>query len=595
MQQVHPMFARAALAGPMLAAAGLAAGGLPTALNHVPADAEMYVAIPSVGGMLRDVSAFYQAMAGKLPPDAAQIGMGLFLAQSIATQPGVETDGSAAVIVTPPTPEQIEAGADPEVTVILPIADLEAFAAGPFMAGQNAKIVDGVLTAAMPEGDTVYIRDIGSHAVLANDLEKVKAFQSGNAMAAHESALGLSGVAGMEGRDMVFVANIPALKGVLDQMMLQAEQQVNFLAMMGGGEQVTQGFAAFKQAITTLQQDGSVWLTSIDIAGDGVALDFGASFRDETPSAQMFQAAGDSGALMGVLPATDFLVAYAFDASSESVRGVMNKIMEMVPAQGNDGDFGMRGMMAQSSGFSGVIGSSPAALGGAGLLARQISYARTDDAPKAIKAMRGMIEGMNGQAALGMTYDTTYTPAAAEVAGVKVDSYAVKSKMDPTAAPGGMMMMDPSMIQNLMYGMAGGPTGYIAQGNGGVYTTSSMNSELLASALDAGKDGASLAANERLRGVASRLQPNRMMEAYLSADQVFNAVAPMAQMLGMIDEFEPIEPLSPMGMSLRGDQGGLMGRVYLPGDLIGFALEFAQKMEAADQGFEEDAPTDPDF
>jgi hypothetical protein len=562
----------------IVSACPIAWGGAPAALNHVPADTAIYIAVPSVGGLLRDLQGLHRALAPKLPPEAAQIGMGLFLAQSVVMQPGVESDGSAAIILE--LPEGALAGGEPEFTVILPIADLEAFAAGPFMAGQNASIVDGVLTAGMPGGESFFIRQIGSHAVMSNEIDRVRAFAPGAHLATHEAALGASGLETMQGRDLVMVANIAALKPMLDEMMLQAEQQVNFLAMMGGGEQVTQGFASFRKAVGALQRDGSVWVSGLDIAADGVSIDTGAAFREDTESAAMFDAAGDTGAMLGALPETNFLLAYAFDASSPAVRTVVDKAMGMLMPGAGDDRFGVRALMNKATGLSGVIGASPIAFGGSGLLARQINYARTDDAPAAIAAMEGMIKGMHDRSATGSTFATTYDKGAAEVAGVKVDTYSVRTKADPGAATGGMMMMDPAMISNIMYGMTGGPEGFIAPGNGGVYTTSSKNSELLAGAFETGRGGASLAGNPRLRSVADKLQPNRIAEGYLAADQVYNAVAPLAQMLGMMDEFEPMPAMSPMGMSLRADQGGLFARVHMPADLLAQFADLAMKLQA---------------
>lgn len=578
----------------IVSACPIAWGGAPTALNHVPPDTAIYIAVPSVGGLLRDLSGLHRALAPKLPPEAAQVGMGLFLAQSVVMQPGVESDGSAAIILELPE-GGFEGGEDPRFTVILPIADLEAFAAGPFMAGQGASIVDGVLTAGMPGGESFFIRQIGSHAVMSNELDTVKAFAPGAHLARHEAALGASGLATMQGRDVVMVADIAALKPMLDTFMLQAEQQVNFLAMMGGGEQVTQGFASFRKAVGALQRDGSVWVSGLDIAADGVSIDMGASFRAETETAAMFNAAGDTGALLGVLPETKFLLAYAFDASSPAVRAVVDKAMGMLMPGAGEDQFGVRALMDKATGLSGVIGASPVAFGGSGLLARQINYARTDDAPATIAAMESMIKGMHNRSSTGSTFATTYDKAAAEVAGVKVDTYSVRTKADPGAATAGMMMMDPAMISNIMYGMSGGPEGFIAPGNGGVYTTSSKNSELLAGAFEAGKGGASLARNDMLKRVADKLQPNRIAEGYLAADQVFNSVAPLAQMLGMMDEFEPMPAMPPMGMSLRADQGGLFARVHMPADLLAQVADLAMKLQTMQgAGWDEEWMDDED-
>ena len=94
----------------LCASAGLAE--TPAVLAHVPASSEVYIVVPNVGGLLSDVSALNAALADKLPPDAAGIGMGLFFAQSIVSQPGFDQDGSAAVILDLPE-GGFDAGGEP--------------------------------------------------------------------------------------------------------------------------------------------------------------------------------------------------------------------------------------------------------------------------------------------------------------------------------------------------------------------------------------------------------------------------------------------------------------------------------------------------
>ncbi|USN99382.1 MAG: hypothetical protein H6810_01510 [Phycisphaeraceae bacterium] len=578
---------------------GLAAPAIadtPAALHYVPSDAPIYVVVPDLGRLIGDLSATNQALAGSLPPEAAQLGMGLFMAQMLTTQPGVETNGSAAVIIDPEGGDPDEAGPpQPSFLAILPIDNLETFAGGPFMTGQHAQLVDGMLQTASPDGETFYMRDIGTHAIAGVDREKVESYKPGDWMEANEKALGASGLSQMGGGDIMLVANIAALKGPIDEMLEQADQQVNFLAMMGGGDQVKQFFAMYKQAATVLQRDGSVGMVSFNVGADGISVDLGASFREGTPSYETFNAAGDTGPLLGAIPASDFLVAYAMDVSDEHLRGLMDAISAMAPAQGGGDPMGLKAMVSHATGFSGMIGSSPAALGGAGLFAKQLSYVRTDDTGAATDTMRTSMKDLNGTSMMGMTYATTYEANAAEVDGVKVDTYSLKMQADPEAAQSGMgAMFDPAMAMSLLYGMEGGPAGYVAHVDGGLYVTASKNGELLSSAFKAARGGAGLTANELVAKVGSRLQDDRFAEGYVSADQIFNAVGPFAQMFGMIDEFKPIEPLSPIGMSARADEGGVVGRMYVPADVIGFIAKFAQEVNGDDAGGG-DEQAEPDF
>ncbi len=573
----------------MLAAGSAASAAMPEALKYVPSDASVYVVVPDLGKLIEDLSATNQALAGKLPPEAAQLGMGLFFAQTIASQPGVTTNGSAVVMF-----EVDQDPPNPGVMAILPIEDLEAFAKGPFMSGQNASFNGDVLEMMSGQGEPIYMRDIGDFVVAGGAEEEIRAFKPGDWIAATRASLGEAGLRSVESGDLTLVVDIAAFEEEISDTLENAEQQVNFMAMMGGGEQINQGFAMFKQAVEVIKRDGSVAVVSLDTGGEGLALDAGVCFRGDTPSAEAFRFKGETAPLVGALPQTGYLFAYAVDASSESLRGLFRSMLNALPMQ--NGDLGLDAMIEHANGFSGLIGSSPAALGGAGLLARQISYTRCDNPDETVGVMRSALEKINGQTIEGMNYTTNYQPGADEIEGVKVDTYTVRTQMAPDAAAGMGGMMDPAMIQNLLFGMAGGPDGYIARVDNGFYSTVSKNTELLKSAFHAARGGDSLRGDPMLATVAPKLQEGRVAEAYIAVDQIYNAFGPFAQMLGAIENFEPLDPTPPLGISLRSDGGAVLGRVYLPAETIGFFAEFVEKMESDDGmgGMGEDEP-DPDF
>jgi len=575
--------------------AGLAAP--PAVLANVPGDTALYAVIPDVGALLTDFSAMNTALAGKLPPDAAGIGMGLFFAQSVVSQPGFNTNGSAAILINLPE-GGMDGAEDPTFTIILPIEDLEAFATGPFMAGQGTTFDGGAATLNMGGPDSLHMIDIGDFTVASDDKGAISGFKAGEFMASHVSALGASGERAVSGGDMVLVANIAQMGGMIDEMMANAEQQANFMAMMGGGDQVTEGFGALKELMKSVQEDGSVGMLSLDAGGDGVSLDMGVSFKEGTESAAMFADASETGSLLNALPRDNFLVAYAMDSSAKGTEDIVQKIAGMF-AKEDGADMGFGAMYTNSSGTSGMIGASPAALGGAGLLSKQITYARADDPSKAVAAMRNSLASLDGESMMGQQYTTSYDAGSAEVAGVKVDTYKISSKADASGDGGAGspmgMMMDPAMINSMLFGMAGGPNGFIAQVDGGYYSTVSKNSELLSSAISAGKTGEGLGGNEMIGRVASKLHEGRFGEAYVSLDQLYNTFAPFAQMMGMLDDFQPLEAMPPIGLSLVGRDGGMGGRLHMPIDVIGFIAEFSESMNAGGMMGGNDGPQDPDF
>ena len=471
-------------------------------------------------------------------------------------------------------------GAEPDVTILLPISDLEAFAKAPFMAGQGATLDGGIASVTM-DGGPLHMRDLGDYTVASPSMDAVKAFEAGEFLAAHTAALGAGGAEAVGASDLMVVGNLVQMDELIGELMSQMKQQINFLAMMGGGDQVMEMFGAVEGAMNAVRQDGSLGMLSIDAGADGVAFDMGVAFKAGSDSAAAFDAPSDSGTLLGALPNDDFMFAYSLDSSADSLRGLLTAMAGMQQAQGGM-DMGWAAMLENSTGMSSMIGTSPAAMGGAGLLSKQINYTRAGNAGQAVKAMAESLGEMDGQSVMGMKYATTYEADGGEVDGVKVGTYSIKTSMDTDAGMGGSpmgMMMDPAMINSMLFGMSGGPSGYVASIDGGYYTTMSKNSELLTAAMNAGKGGEGLDASELLGKVQARLQPGRFSEAYVSLDQIFNTFGPFAQMMGMLDGFEPMEAMQPLGLSAVATGGGLRARMYWPADTLGTVIEFASELE----------------
>ena len=519
----------------LCASAGLAE--TPAVLAHVPASSEVFVVIPHEGDLLSDLAAM----------------------------------------------NTVDAGGEPEATILLPISDLEQFSKSPFMAGQGASFNGGVASLEM-DGNPLHMRDLGDFTVASNNKDAVMAFEAGDFLAANGAALGKGGDEAVSASDIMIVGNLGQLDGLIGEAMSQMEQQMNFVAMMGGGDQVMQGFRAIESAVSTLREEGSVGMLSIDAGLDGVAFDMGVSFKEGSDSAATFDVPSDSGSLLGALPNDSFLMAYSLDSSADGLRGILTEMAAMQQEQAGGMDMGWAANFEHSSGASGMVGTSPAAMGGAGLLSKQITYTRAKDTGKAVAAMANSLGEMDGQSMMGMKYATSYDADGGEVNGVKVGTYSIKTSMDGDGGMGGGpmgMMMDPAMINSMLFGMSGGPSGYVAAVDGGYYTTTSKNSELLPAAMEAGKAGERLGGSELLKQVQAKLQPGRFSEAYVSVDQLMNTFGPFAQMMGMVDAFEPMEAMQPVGMSAVATGGGLRARMYFPAGTLGNMVEFASQFEDA--------------
>ncbi len=591
----------AGLAAP-LALVSLVAAEVPSVVDRIPADTAAYVAIPNLKALLADVTAFNAAHAESLPPEVGQGLAQVGVLQLLLSQPGMQADGSAAVVLFPGEngPDDMQAAA------ILPITDFAAFSESPFVQGQNAKMNNGVLALDF-FGQQVHIRDLGGFAIVGPERGLVQSFDGAKGrMKAHEGRLGKTGSRLADSSDAMIVANIEALAPAMKEGVAQMEQQAQFIAAMGGGAAVNDGFGLVKMVAENFLRDGSAGLVGFDISAAGVAIDVAAQFKDESELAGFFAEEGDSGELMSRLPRMDFLMAGAFDSSNPGVKQIMqnltefNKKMQAAAAEQMGGEMPTMGFEAfeNATGFTGAIGTAPA-MGGGGLFANSIAYyALPEPAEAKAELMKGLTAA-NGTSSAGMKYTTTYQKDAQQIAGLSADTYGVQTQIDPTQQAGGGMgaMVDPAMIQQMMFGFTGGPNGFVVQDDDGLYMTASKNSQLVNRAVGASKgDAPRINDAEGFKATRSKLFENPTAEIYIAADQIANTVGPFAVMMGAVEQFEPAPAMAPLGIAVHTGDGGMTTRIFVPGELIGFLAKFAPEQGAGGGDWEmEDDNEAPPF
>ncbi|MAY74770.1 MAG: hypothetical protein CMJ31_08690 [Phycisphaerae bacterium] len=565
--------------------AGLASAELPSVLDRVPTDATLVVAGKNIEKLLSDLSEFNTAFGEMLPPDMRQgLSMASFL-QLVTTQPGFDTDGSFAVVIEPPADEMgmdDEAEGGESVVLLLPINDFEAFRAAPFIKGQSPKMNNGVMTLTMME-QKVFLRDVDGFVVAGSDDALVRAFDGKKGrMDGHEDRLGEAGDGVLSSNDIALIANVQKLRPMLQQGVDQMGQQAQFLGAMGGGADMQGNVDKLTQLVEKFVRDGEVGVFGLDIEGTGVAFDAGAHFSDDSELAKMFEKGGDGESMLGKLPRMKYLFAYGIDTESGAMREVIANAVDGAAAGGGAMNPFMPGkdVIEQTSGYAGVLGASNA-MGGAGLLSNFITYTETDDAEKVVGMIKKMVGGVNGLAEGGFKVSSTWEDDVRLVQhDVEVDSYGLTMTPDMNAAPAGMnMMMDPGMAMQFLFGAAGGPNGYIATANDGVYQTVSKNGKLIKDAIDAGEDGVSLSTDEGISKVAERmLGDGRIGEAYVSVSGIAQTVMPLLMMFGAVNDAPQIPELPPVGMSVASGDGGVTLRTYIPGETLVFLNQMGQQL-----------------
>ncbi len=563
-------------------AAGLftlpALAGTPGALDHVPSDAQAVVVVPNFGELLNDINTVNMLMGDQGEP------MVMMITSMIRGMPGINLDGSLAGVLSFEEGEE-----EPEVVLLIPVSDFNAFSQGHAEA-------DGIYEFDMGN-DVQYFRDAGGgYAVMGDDAETVDAFDaSAGNLKAHTQILGKAGNRIANGNDVFVYANFGAFADEIAAGLEMLEEQGEMVEMQGGAE-AAEGFDAMLEALGSFANDGSSFAMGLNFdVESGISYDFGLQFKDGSDSASYLQNNGDSGKYFNNVPAMDYFFASAFDVSGNGIQKLMGEYLEMI--EGLDlgdmaGGMKMQNMMNDVKGGISVMGASDNVMGG--LFSKVLNYMEVGDADAYIGASQEMYAGMGEQMAqlaeLGVQVQAGMDEDPTSIAGV--DAYGYNFSMDMSGLDVGDAMggMNPGMIMGMIFGGDGGPSGYMAKVGNGVLTTMSKDAEFFAMAAGAAKGKNTMMGNASIAQTAAMLPENRIMETYLAADHLINTAGPMLMMFGVIPEFEPMGALAPIGMGMSADGGGVLFRLALPMQTIGAIME----MVPAD-AFGDDGGDDMDF
>lgn len=582
--------------------AGQARADLPPALDRAPANVPVLIAVRDADKFLSSMDNIVKLVA---PDAAAAVGQeGEFMHEirtALAYQ-GVKKDGSFAMaIVSLPKPPDANAGmeehAEPEMVALVPVSDAAAFIKG--MGGDGA---NGVVELKGPKDaenwdGPAFAKDLGGgYVAMGKSKDAVEKYEGkAGHSAAHKAALGAQGNKLAESADVLIIANIPLLQDHIKAGLDKGMQQMQMAMMMAGGGAGAEGqdpTKNIKEAVESYTRDATVGIVGLGIDDGGVWFDFGSQFKEGSEWAGICQGKGKTGSLMSALPNQPFLFAVAADTSSAGVRSLLKKFtaaaaeQQQMPGMMNT----MMGLLDKINGMSMMIGATPSIMGG-GLLANSVQYVSTSDAAGYAGAMKKTMEEMNGKTISGTTIQSKYEPAAVDVAGTKVDRWSMLMQVDPNS-PTGMQMQQAMMM---MYGMGGGPAGFMSAVDNGVILTFSNNTPLMTMALDTAKKKNGVSEDAGLRSVAAKLPADRHVEMYLGTKSIIETVNGFLAMMGGGATYTPPADLPPVGMGAAMDNGGIQFRTFVPAAVFKAAGEMVKAMEAANKGGEEgEAPAPAD-
>jgi hypothetical protein len=529
-----------------------AAHAAPPALDHVPQGAVMVAAVDNVG----ELGARLQALIERLGMDdaAQQVSMATMTIGGF----GVKPEGSAAIVVMDGDLEALESGQGP-IALIAEFTDYNAFISN-FGGDPEADVAEFSM-----QGSPAFARDLGGGWVaLGPDRATIEGIEAGGGDA---DALGRW--AGAIGRDIADESNLvvmfdfQAMKPMLEEGMQGIEDGLAEAEAMGGaqgamGADIARGF------VDSFMRDARVGVIGMHIDDSGVAIDMAAQFQDGSDLAGYFQDEGNASGLMGRLPKVPVLFAAAFDSSHAGVQKVIAQLGElrerMLPdAPPNQ----LMEMLSSADGGAVVIGNSPALLSG-GIFSNSALYLATDQPARVMEANEDALAASDGLEQPGMTMQTAYNHNALTVAGAEVDSWSISMELDPDSP----MAQQMSMGLMGLFGPTGGPSGYMAEIDGGVVGTLSQNRRLLETAINAARAGNGLSEGEEIGQAAANLRDGNIAELYIGVGNILSTVTSVMGMMGMDMDVDIPQDIGAVPLAIGSMDGGVRIRTFLPTDVI---------------------------
>lgn len=585
--------------GFLLAAAGLnpALADVPGAMDRVPSNAAMIITV-------RDMEQFRSraedlAKVLNAPIDKDDEKNPVNMTKKLLAAEGLDKHGSLAVAVMPDKEGHVDFDQkDGPVVIIVPVKDYAAFAKG--MGAADATGIASIKVDDKP----AFSKDLGGgYAAMSPQKDLLEAFDGkpGN-NAKHKSNLGKSGQQIADVSDLMFVISVEAIKPKLEEGIGEMKEQLKMAGAMAqqGGEQVQVMADLISTVADAFVRDGQVGVMGLGLGDKGVSLDFGAQYKEGSPSAKFLSSTGNSSKFLAHVPNQPFLVAFAMDLSSASIKQAVKDLADAGAKAGGKemGGFGsftaLKKSIDKCDGTATMMGASPAGL--MGLFANTCTFISTSDPAAYLKSARDTLKEMDGKEMNGLKAKVEYTPEAVDVGGVKADTWTMTlasgDQNDPQAAQIQMMM-------GMLFGQ-GGLGGMTAPVESGVVQTLSQNTPLFTKAVDAAKSGKGLSEDESVKEVQKQLPASRTFELFLGTKSILDAVNAAMGMFGGGADFKVPAKVSHVGLAASTEGGGLDFRVFVPADVIKTVSGIIQSAKGEGDGDEKapaagDKPKSPRF
>jgi hypothetical protein len=579
-----------------LVAVQVAGAGVPAALSQAPAGAQVVIIIPNMSEFSGKLAMLNQTLG--LNEDELTDALGAFKAEVGITE-GLDDSGSALFVIQD-LATAIENDQEPDVLMVLPVTDYQAFIAS-FQEEGAAPAAEGVTAVVLPDGQDGFAKESGGYAILGNTQEAVANYAPGGDADAIGARVGELGQHYLDKGDVAAYVDLAALAPALNKAIDEgiAEMKSEFDQMAQGGMMQASDLETMQVMMTLYATAGKAivnsadgFVAALDISEHGIGITDAIQFKPDSPVLKYLPGGGaGTSSILARLPKGPYIAAGAYDAQSLAFSELMEAVMAELPVGKAEFDVYRKAMplVKQIQQYAGVFYTPDpnALMTGSGAL-NMIQTYKVNDSAAYLKQTKEYISGMNGVSIpvampgsegepAAMTYTTSYTDNALQLDGVQVDQYSMQVQMPPQM----MMQMGPAAGMMQMFTNF---SGYATEADGHYLASTTLDQQLITSGLATGKSGDGMGTGDALAEVREKaVPPGGAAEVYISFAGIIDTVGPMAAMFGMpaIQAPEDLPPVA-MGLGIKGNSSA--ARFYVPNETTKFIIDTVKDVQAQMMG-----------